>query len=596
MRPAASPHWIRSSLFALAFALGTATSHAQEGFAIDRFDPSERGSDWFANESLDIRGHLRPAVGLVGEWAYKPLVLYDANGDETAAIIEHQLFVHVGASLILFERLRLAANLPLAVFQQGEAGTVANASFDSSDATTVGDARLGADVRIAGEYRDPASLAAGVQVYLPSGDQDAFAGDGKVRVQPRLMLAGDIGKLAYAAKLGLMYRANDDDLAGVPKGSEVTFSAALGARAIDDKLIIGPEVYGSTVVRDTDRIFDDRRQTPLEAVLGAHYRFLPDWRAGLGAGPGLTRGYGSPQVRVLASIEWFPEIEKEAAPPPPPDTDGDGVLDSEDACPTVPGVRTDDPKTNGCPAAPNDRDGDGIVDEKDACPDQPGPKSDDPAKNGCPPPPDRDGDGIIDPEDACPDQPGPKSDDPAKNGCPPPPDRDGIIDPEDACPDTPGPKNEDPKKNGCPIARIERGQIRITERVEFQYNSATIRPESEQVLDAVLQILRDHPEITKVSVEGHTDSKGPDAYNKALSKRRAASVVKWLTGKGVAAKRLESKGLGEERPIDDNQTEEGRQNNRRVEFHILELDGKKVDAEGKPLSAVEKPDAPAPKK
>ena len=578
-----------STLFITACLLTAGESAAQQGFAIDRFDPSERGSDWFVAESLDLRGNMRPALGVVGEWAYKPLVLYDANGDEAASIIEHQIFVHVGASLILFERLRLGANLPLAVYQQGESGGTANASFDSSDATTVGDARLGADVRIVGEYRDPASLAAGVQVYLPTGDQDAFAGDGEVRVHPRVMLAGDIGALAYAARVGFMYRANDEPLGGVPKGSEFTFAAAIGARAVDDKLIIGPEVYGSTVVSDTDAIFDDRRQTPLEVLAGAHYRFLPDWRAGVGAGPGLTRGYGSPQLRVVASLEWFPEIEKEAAPPPP-DTDGDGVLDSEDACPTVPGMRTDDPKTNGCPAAPSDRDADGIVDGEDACPDEPGPKNDDPAKNGCPLPGDRDGDTIIDPEDACPDQAGPKNDDPAKNGCPPPPDRDGdtILDPEDACPDTPGPKNADPKKNGCPIARIEKGQIRITERVEFEYNSARIRPESEEVLNAVLKILQDHKEITKVSVEGHTDAKGADAYNKALSRRRAASVAKWLTDKGIAKTRLSSKGLGMTKPIDSNDSDAGRQNNRRVEFHILEMDGKKVDAEGKPLSVEEK--------
>ncbi len=571
---------LTASLLALA-ALGTtqSVSAQQAGFAIDRFDPSERGSDWFVNESLDFRGHLRPAIGLVGEWAYKPLALYDSNGDEQFAIIEHQVFAHIGASLILFERLRLAANLPLAVYQSGEEGTTANASFDSSDATTVGDARFGADVRIVGEYRKPASLAFGVQAYVPTGDQDAFTGDGAVRVHPRLMLAGDLGSLAYAAKVGFMYRHNDEPLDGVPKGSEATFAAAIGARAIDGKLLIGPEVYGSTVVEDTSRIFDDRRQTVVEALLGAHYRFHPDWRAGLGAGPGLSRGYGSPTARVVASLEWFPDVKKEE-PAPPPDSDGDGVLDSEDACPTVAGVRTDDPKTNGCPLAPSDRDKDGIIDDEDACPDQPGPKSDDPKKNGCPLPADRDGDSIIDDEDACPDQAGPANEDPKKHGCPLPADRDGdgIIDPEDACPDTPGPANEDPKKNGCPKARIEQGQIKILERVEFEYNSATIRAESHGILNEVLKILKENPKITKVSVEGHTDSKGNDNYNLGLSRRRAAAVQKWLVTNGIEAKRLTSKGLGEQKPIDSNDTDEGRQNNRRVEFHILEIDGKPAES------------------
>lgn len=137
---------------------------------------------------------------------------------------------------------------------------------------------------------------------------------------------------------------------------------------------------------------------------------------------------------------------------PPPDRDSDGIIDSEDACPDVPGIKTDDPLTNGCPPPP-DRDSDGIIDSEDTCPDISGIKTDDPLTNGCPPPPDRDNDGIVDSVDACPDIPGIKTDNPLTNGCPPPPpdrDNDGIIDSVDACPDVPGVKTDDPLTNGCP--------------------------------------------------------------------------------------------------------------------------------------------------
>src|ERR1700742_3167559 len=67
-----------------------------KGFAIDRLDVSERGSDWFVGESLDIRGHGRGALGILGEYGYKPLVLYDLNGNERSVIIQHQLYLHVG--------------------------------------------------------------------------------------------------------------------------------------------------------------------------------------------------------------------------------------------------------------------------------------------------------------------------------------------------------------------------------------------------------------------------------------------------------------------------------------------------------------------
>jgi len=550
--------------------LFTSGASADGGFALDRYEPSERGSDWFANESLDLRGNQRFAFGVVGDYAYKPLVFYDAGGDEQAAIVEHQLFVHLGGAVVLFDRLRLGANLPLLAYTKGESLDVANSSFSSSDKTTVGDPRLSLDVRLLGEYGGAATLAFGVQGFIPVGSQDAFASDGKVRLRPRLMLAGDVGALTYAAQTGFNYRARNDNLGADAFGSEMTFAAAVGVRAMDKKLTVGPEVFGSTVVSDGGDGAFKKRTTPLEVVFGGKYRVTPDWRVGAAVGPGLTRGVGAPQVRVLASIEWFPDVKKAEAPS---DRDKDGVLDQDDACPDTPGVRTTDPKTNGCPppAAPSDRDGDGIVDPDDACVDEPGVKSDDPKKNGCPAPKDSDGDLIFDDQDACPNEKGEPSADPAKNGCPAAPkdsDGDGILDNVDACPDEAGPADPDPKKNGCPKAQVSGDQIRILEQVQFATNSSKILPESDAVLGAVLKILQDLPQIGFVSVEGHTDNRGGKGYNRDLSKRRAAAVVKWLTGKGIDKKRLTSAGFGQEKPIDTNDTAAGRQNNRRVEFHI----------------------------
>ena len=566
----------RSPLFTLTALtlLCASTALAEGGFALDRYEPSERGSDWFANESLDLRGNGRLALGAVGDYAYKPLVFYDANGDEQAAVVKHQLFVHLGGAIVLFDRLRLGANLPLLAYSKGDSLDVANSSFSTSDKASVGDPRLTADVRVLGEYGGAATLAFGVQGFIPVGNEEAFASDGKLRIRPRLMLAGDVGDMAYAAQTGFNYRAKGDNLGEEAFGSELTFSAAVGLRALDKKLIVGPEVFGSTVVSDGGDGAFKKRTTPLELVFGGKYRVTPDWRVGAAVGPGLSRGVGAPQVRVLASIEWFPAMEKAAGPS---DRDKDGILDADDACPDTPGVRTDDPKTNGCPPAdaPSDRDKDGILDVDDACPDVPGVKNDDPKKNGCPPPKDTDGDGITDDVDACPTEAGVADVDPSKHGCPAPKDTDGdgILDAEDACPDKAGPADPDPKKHGCPKAQIDKGQIKIIEQVQFATNSAKILPASDPVLNAVLEILRDHPEITKVSVEGHTDNRGGKGYNKDLSKRRAASVAKWLVDKGIEAKRLSSAGFGMERPLDSNDTEDGRQKNRRVEFHIQANEG-----------------------
>lgn len=113
-------------------------------------------------------------------------------------------------------------------------------------------------------------------------------------------------------------------------------------------------------------------------------------------------------------------------------------------------------------------------------------------------------------------------------------------------------------------------KIEISDKVQFETASAVIRPESYGVLDEVAQVLEDNPDITKVRIEGHTDSRGGDDYNQKLSQRRAASVRRYLIGKGIAGSRLTARGYGRSRPIADNSTEEGMYQNRRVEFTIVE--------------------------
>ncbi|MBL8609734.1 MAG: OmpA family protein [Myxococcales bacterium] len=584
-----------SALAALALVPKTARAQAvAEGFSVNRFEPSERGSDWFTNESLDLRGSLRPAVGVVGDYQYRPLVIY-RNDEAYRSVVRNQLNLHAGASVVLFERLRLGATLPVVAFTDGHAGTVGGTFYPSPPKEqAIGDLRLGADVRLLGTYGDPFTVALGAQVWLPTGDKDQYTTDGKVRVGPRAMVAGDVGIFAYSARVGFLYRGREAAFDGGQVGSEITFGAAAGARVLDKKLLLGPELAASSVAVNGG--FFEKRSTPVEALLGAHYK-VGSFQVGAGAGTGFSRGFGSPEVRVLASLEFFPEVvldsdgdgvpDKEDAcpsvkgertadpktngcpppPPPPPDRDRDGILDHDDACPDVPGIPTGDPKTHGCPP-PQDRDQDGILDKDDACPDQKGLASTDPTFHGCP---DTDGDGVFDKVDACPAEPGLKTSDPKTNGCPDPDrDKDGIPNAADACPDEPGPADTDPKKNGCPKAAVKGGQIVILDQVKFKTSSADILPgkDSEDILQAVLKVMKDHPEIKKVRVEGHTDNRGQAAFNKKLSADRAASVVKWLVKNGVDKARLTSAGFGPDKPLADNETEDGRYKNRRVEFHI----------------------------
>ena len=587
--------WIRAAATLTVLTACATSARAQTlatpGFALNRYEPAERGSEWFANDSLDFRGHLRPALGITGDYGYKPYTLLNPDGSDRTSVVSNQLYLHVGASLVLWERLRVGASLPLALTQSGDSAVVGGRQYVAPDKPGVGDVRLAADVRILGQYGEVFVLAAGLRAWLPTGDESQFIGDGKARLGPRALVSGDSGLFSYAASIGINYRANDLAFAGHPTGTDVTFAAAGGVRLVDKKLLLGPEIYGSTVTSS----FFGNRTTPLGLMLGGHYT-AGDFRFGLGGGPGLSNAAGVPQFRVLLSVDLAPAFNEEK---PVADRDKDGVPDETDACPDVPGIKTSDPKTNGCPA-PNDKDNDGVIDGEDACPDVAGPRTRDPKTNGCPPPkdtdsdgvpdevdacptvagvktddpktngcpPDRDHDGVPDATDACPDVAGVKTDDPKTNGCPSDRDKDGIVDTEDACPDAPGPKDPDPKKNGCPAVRIEAGQIKILEQIKFKTGSAEIVKDSQPIIDAVAKAMREHPEIAHLRVEGHTDNKGNAKLNKDLSNRRAASVVTALVKAGVDKGRFSSIGLGQEKPIDSNTTDAGRANNRRVEFHI----------------------------
>ena len=137
--------------------------------------------------------------------------------------------------------------------------------------------------------------------------------------------------------------------------------------------------------------------------------------------------------------------------------------------------------------------------------------------------------------------------------------------------------NEYLDEEGCPdevpIMLVQCVAVELGEKVYFDTDSDVIQSRSFPLLGALTRTLIQNPDLTLIQVDGHTDSNGTDAHNLDLSRRRARSVVAYLVENGVAASRLTSEGFGESTPIDTNETEEGRQNNRRVELQILEQEG-----------------------
>jgi outer membrane protein OmpA-like peptidoglycan-associated protein len=223
------------------------------------------------------------------------------------------------------------------------------------------------------------------------------------------------------------------------------------------------------------------------------------------------------------------------------DTDGDGIQDKDDACPTQAGPVS----LKGCP----DRDKDGIADKDDKCPDQAGLAR----YAGCPIP-DSDNDGINDENDKCKDVPGLAR----YNGCPiPDTDGDGINDEEDQCVTERG----IPELKGCPKPDFS------SEKVQFQTGSAVLTKAAKLELDKGVAFMSQYPTL-KFSIEGHTDNTGKEAANQLLSEKRAAAVETYMVSKGANTDRITTAGYGQSKPIVDNKTAAGRAKNRRVEFKM----------------------------
>lgn len=169
-------------------------------------------------------------------------------------------------------------------------------------------------------------------------------------------------------------------------------------------------------------------------------------------------------------------------------------------------------------------------------------------------PDDQDGDGVRDNSDRCPFTPAGVAVD--SNGCELDSDGDGVPDYRDQCPDTP--KGSVVDTEGCPRLLVK------LQNVHFAFDSAELTSEAKSILDAAVSSINANPS-DNISVEGHTDSTGSDAYNSQLSQRRARAVADYLAAHGVSASRLHAVGKGESYPVASNDTSAGRSQNRRVE-------------------------------
>jgi len=266
---------------------------------------------------------------------------------------------------------------------------------------------------------------------------------------------------------------------------------------------------------------------------------------------GLYIPLGEKHKKAVAAATLIPAVIKSEPKVVISDLDNDGIPDAKDKCSNTPSnVKID---AFGCEL---DQDGDKVADSKDQCDNTPANVNVNAL--GCPV--DSDKDGVADYLDQCKDNlPGAVVN---AMGCEPDSDGDGIADARDACPNSITTKNTG--LDGCSLNEIVK-----TQKYAFEVGSAELKESATMVLTGLAERLNAHPN-EQIEIVGHTDNVGPKWFNNKLSVERAAAIKQFLVEQGVNETRLMTKGIGSNNPVADNDTDQGRAKNRRVEMFVMD--------------------------
>jgi len=508
------------AIAALLAMLPIAGARAQEVDA-QRFRPSVDGVRFLVVEDPSPSIRAPWGFGLIANYADDPLVFRSDDEDLDEIGILEAVFT---SDLVGFYRLgsiRLGVDAPIHWYTEG---------YEIDAPVHFGDIRLSgrfdADALL-GEFL-PLDLAAWVDVTAPTGAGKAYVGDARFDTSLGLAASREIGNLVAAANVG--FRTGHGTSVGsldLAPAFPWRFGAAF---LVTDGAWVSAEVDGEAWLRNGGH----RGANPVEVLASGRLRAAVDLFLTLGAGAGLSQGLGAPDYRVLAGLSWSPVPRPEVAvvqvvepPEQPVAAEPRGRLVVRALNPSgrpIPGAEVRILGTLGLPMKTGN---DGILEAEL----EPGSWE---VSVGAP--------GWIAETRT------------AKVAEDEPADLWFILRPEEVLIDR------------------EARQIYLNRKVFFELDKAELKVESLQTLDALVAVLVAHPEITKVRIEGHTDTQGTDEYNQGLSERRATSVLDYLEQSGIAAGRLEARGYGESRPLQAGDSEDVHATNRRVEFVIVEME------------------------
>jgi cysteine-rich repeat protein len=572
-----------AALWLLVALTAGSSAHAQ-GFSLNAYRNPPLPSDGLMLQSPGTLHAKQWSLGANLDYANDPLVLESRRGvseSESTSIVGNQLNGHLAFGYGIVDRLSVFGVMNVVMLEQGQRAPMPGSASPVrlADGPGLGDARFGARFRLLGA-RQHDSFGLGIQaaVVAPLAEladkSQNFRGERAVAGDFALLASFDLRVLRVGASVGTRLRQEVQFL-GLRLGNELTFGLGAALPLLGDRLALLAEAQINTGLNNTAFT---RTSTPAELLFGLRANVFKSWRLNVGAGPGVSRGLGAPDFRMIAGVMYAaaapdtpvmePEVEVDSDP------DNDDVIGTGDRCPQQAEDRDNFEDQDGCPD--EDNDADGIPDATDMCADEAEDRDGFEDADGCADK-DDDHDGIDDSQDACPREAEDKDGVKDSDGCPDPDrDGDGIEDAEDKCPTIAG----DAEHGGCSTqVSIEQNQIRISQRVEFATGSAELLASSDAILSVVKSVLDINPEI-RVTVQGHTDARGAANTNLQLSKRRAASVMSWLVHHGIASDRLAAAGCGEAQPLTMDKTPNAQQQNRRVEFHMIDPAGPQGQPQG----------------
>lgn len=600
---------LRARVVALALATlwsvpALAQSLRAPSFDLERLLLNPGGRDGLLVGGGDALDPESVRFSLVLQYEHSPLVLRK-DGVPLTALVDGRISGHLTMGYGVTKWLEIGAQLPVVFWQSGR-DDLASLDLPSPVATTIGAPWVQARVSAVRE-RDgmPFDLTVDVLANIPIAGAGAWAGDSTPSVLPRLGVGKTFSDFVRVGlEAGGWFRTATASSGMMTEHLVPTVQLSAGASTV------GPSTRFELSLRSA--IPTSGLPAGAEVMFGVRHPVGPVEVFAFG-GPGIGTLPGTPLFRLAAGVA-FPSGQRRLDPCqagrphgpvecPELDDDGDGVLNAADACALLPGVASG----KGCP----DGDGDGLQDSEDQCAGMAGtlelhgcadddhdgvrddrdqcPHAKGPAENhGCDWP-DTDGDGLADKDDQCPREQGPAD----RQGCALDADQDGVQDAADQCPQLAGeqptgcptldgdqdatPDYKDrcptepgaPEADGCPknaAVRMEGDRLSIREKIYFDTGKATIQERSFDLLTKVAGVLKAHPEVSRMFIDGYTDAQGPRETNLKLSQARAESVKAFLVKAGLDPSRLEPRGFGPDKPIADNTTPAGREQNRRVEF------------------------------